>query len=460
MMSNQVLVDRLLNEEYTVGEPWKLPKGTGFVLPILGAPPFPQRNYVILQEVKDKVTFTDSGSISRVDVTNKVGSPVYIRKGTVLKAGTQPRSPISGYVLEPIPKTVPLSVNCIHRSRGIRAGDTFNVRGLTPHSIYMSLGDQSRTWASAGKWTRMTRAGGSGSAVRYASRAGGVSALSASLGALRDDNIADALDRIEEVKGTVEDVLASIPGDHVNQVGIAVFDLRGVVAVETFDHPDSWQAFSDGITRSYAEVLTEESDLYEVKTEKAASVLISFLRKAAGAARTLVTSNSVSNIFSLIGEKLSGEIVEIQGKEIHMTLARDERPLRKVGPPVGDFRTVRGVRTLRTRGREEIGVAIARTTVGQPYDPDDIKKISDWFRKKGSENILKHIEERGPQRFTELNKADLNISRSTLSFRLREAQNLGLIGHVSRENGTPGYELTPEGMAYRMQRKQQEIVTS
>ncbi|GAG96949.1 unnamed protein product, partial [marine sediment metagenome] len=247
MMSNQMLVDRLLNEEYTVGEPWKLPKGTGFVLPILGAPPFPGRNYVLLQEVKDKVTFTDSGNISRVDVTNKVGSPVYIRKGTVLKAGTQPRSPISGYVLEPIPKTVPLAVNCIHASRGIRAGGIFNVRGLAPHSIYMALGNQSRTWASAGNWSRRTRAGGSGSAVRYASRAGGVSALSTSLSALGDDNIADALDRIEEVKGTVEDVLANIPGDHVNQVGIAVFDLRGVVAVETFDHPDSWQAFSDGL---------------------------------------------------------------------------------------------------------------------------------------------------------------------------------------------------------------------
>ncbi len=99
-----------------------------------------------------------------------------------------------------------------------------------------------------------------------------------------------------------------------------------------------------------------------------------------------------------------------------------------------------------------------QTTVSQPYDPDDIEKISNWFRKKGSENILKHIEEGGPQRFTELDKSDLNISRSTLSFRLREAQNLGLIGHVSRRNGTPAYELTPEGMAYRMQRKQQERV--
>ena len=440
-MSEQVLVNRLLNEEYTVGEPWKLPKGTGFVLPILGAPPFLERSYVLLQEVKDQVTFTDSGGISRVDVMNRSGSPVYIRKGTVLKAGSQPRSPISGYVLEPIVKSVPLAVNCIHASRGISAGDIFNVRGLTPHSIYMALGDQGQTWGNARAWSRKTRAGGSGSAVRYATG----SYLSASLSSLGDDDIAGALDRIEEVKGTVEDVLASIPGDHVNQVGIAVFDLKGVVAVETFDHPDSWRAFSDSITRSYAEILTEESDLYEVKTDKAASVLISFLRKVASAAKNLVTSNSVSNVFSLIGEKFSGEIVEIQGKEIHMTLARDERPLRKVGPPVGSFRTT-----------QMQSMPSFQTTASQPYGPDDIRSISNWLRKKGSEDILERIEQQGPQRFTELNKSNLNISRSTLSSRLREAQNLGLISHISRRNGTPAYGLTPEGMGYRRQRKQYE----
>lgn len=434
MMSNQVLVDRLLNEEYTVGEPWKLPKGTGFVLPILGAPPFPQRSYVLLQEVKDKVTFTDSGGISRVDVTNRSGSSVYIRKGTVLKAGTQPRSPLSGYVLEPIPKTVPLAVNCIHASRGIRAGGIFDVRGLTPHSIYMSLGDQSRTWASASNWSRRTRAGGSGSSVRYAQS--GPMSLSASLGALSDDNIADALDRIEEVKGTVEDVLASIPGDHVNQVGIAVFDLRGVVAVETFDHPDSWRAFSDSITRSYAETLTEESDLYEVKTDKAASVLISFLRKAAGAAKTLVTTNSVSNIFSLIGDKLSGEIVEIQGKEIHMTLARDERPQRPAG----------GILRTRQRSRyEPIARTYLTTSIDQTTGPDD-EHISTWLRKKGSEDLLSYIDEKGPRRFHEILKSSkLNVSRSTLSIRLREAQNMNLIGHLSRGNGKPAYGLTDDG---------------
>lgn len=453
-MSGQVLVNRLLNEEYTVGEPWKLPKGTGFVLPILGAPPFPERNYVLLQEVMDKVKFTDSGGISQVGVTNVSGGPVYIRKGTMLKGlGTQSRSPISGYVAEPSKVPVIIPVNCIHASHGISRGEGFNISGLTPHSIYMALGDQGRTWSDARTWSRRTRAGGSGSAVRYASRAGGVSALSASLGSLRDDNVVAAMGHIEEIKGTVEDVLKDIPGDHVNQVGIAVFDLKGVVAVETFDHPDSWRAFSDSITRSYAEVLTEESDLYEVKTEKAASVLISFLRKAAGAAKNLVTSNSVSNVFSLIGEKLSGEIVEIQGKEIHMTLARDERPLRKVGAPIRDLRT----RQERMRGTT---IAVPQTTAGQPYGPGDITNITSWLRKRGSEDILTRIEQRGPQRFTDLDNANLNISRGTLSSRLREGQSLGLIGHLSRRNGTPAYALTTEGMAYRRQRKQQEGIIS
>ncbi len=453
-MSKQVLVERLLNEEYTVGEPWKLPKGTGFVLPILGAPPFPERSYVLLQEVKDKVTFTDSGGINRVDVVNRSGSPVYIRKGTVLKAGTQPRSPLSGYVLEPIAKTVPLAVNCIHASRGIRAGGIFDVRGLTPHSVYMSLGDQGRTWDAAGQWSMKTRAGGSGSAIRY----GAGSPLSANLSALGQDNIADALDLIEEVKGTVEDVLANIPGDHINQIGIAVFDLRGVVAVETFDHPDSWKAFSDSIVRSYAEILTEESDLYEVKTDKAASALMSFLRQAAGAVKNLVISNSVSNVFSLIGEKLSGEIVEVQGKEIHMTLARDERPLMK-GAPVrnrsAQIQSITGASLSPLFGPDRSAQiqSITGASLSPLFGPEDIRSFTTWLRKKGSEDILNRLERRGPQRFTDLNKADLNISKSTLSLRLREAQNLGIIGHLSRRNGTPAYALTQEGVAYLEHRR-------
>ena len=449
-MSKQMLVNRLLNEEYTLGEPWKLPKGTGFVLPILGAPPFPERGYVLLQEVVDKVKFTDSGGISKVGVTNLTGGPVYIRKGTMLKGqGTQSRSPISGYVAEPSKVPVTIPVNCIHASHGIRGGADFDAKGITPHSIYMALGDQGRTWSNARNWSDRTRAGGSGSAIRYA-RGPTASALSVNLSSLRPDNVVATMNRIEEVKGTVEDVLKDIPGDHVTQVGIAVFDLKGVVAVETFDHPDSWKAFSDSITRSYAEILTEESDLYEVKTDKAASALMSFLRKAAGAAKSLVTSNSVSNVFSLIGEKLSGEIVEIHGKEIHMTLARDERPLMKVGSPVGG---------LRPRHHAYRAIFATPAGQGQPYGPESIRYIGNWLRKKGSEDILKRIEKRGPQRFTDLNKAGLNISKSTLSSRLREAQHLGLIGHLSRSNGSPAYGLTPEGMGYRRQRQQQQATT-
>ncbi|GAJ23158.1 unnamed protein product, partial [marine sediment metagenome] len=63
-----------------------------------------------------------------------------------------------------------------------------------------------------------------------------------------------------------------------------------------------------------------------------------------------------------------------------------------------------------------------------------------------SEDLLSHIEEKGPRRFHELYKSrDLNVSKSTLSHRLREAQNLGLIGHLSRRNGKPAYALTNDG---------------
>ncbi|GAH88419.1 unnamed protein product, partial [marine sediment metagenome] len=160
---------RLVLEEYEVGEPWKLTKGAGFVIPILGRPPFMDRNYVLLQEVLDKVSFKDTGGIGGVNVKNDSGRSVFVRKGTMLKGmGTQSRSPVAGVVLEPLDEMIKVPVDCIHQSHGIRAGAAFTAMGVTPQRVYQSLGRQSATWASIGSYSGRARAS--------AMRAGGQSA--------------------------------------------------------------------------------------------------------------------------------------------------------------------------------------------------------------------------------------------------------------------------------------------
>lgn len=423
---------RLLLKEYVVGEPWKLTKGTGFVLPILGRPPFGDRNYVLLQEVLDQVEFKDTGGIGDVAVSNRSGSNVFLRKGTMLKGvGTQSRSPIAGVVLEPIDEMIKVPVNCIHASHGIRAGAAFKAQGVTPHSVYDDLGQQSATWANISDYSARASAG--------VSRAGGRSAVF--MASLSSDALVDVEESVGKFRDEVEDLLKQIPGDHVNQVGIAVFDLQGVAGVEVFDHPDSWHTFSGSITRSYSELLTEEvSDLYEIRMDRADPALRDFLKKASDAERNLVTENKVSKVWALSAEGVDGELAEIEGREIHLVLSRSREHRRPQTPQqtsqwANQWRRSTERPRQTTRRTTEREVAPIFTTA--MYPPD-------WYRRSGSADLLQRLDEK-PLRFTEL-LSSMDISRGTLGSRIREAQDIGLISKTIRQdNGYTVWNLTAQG---------------
>lgn len=152
------IIQHLLEGKYKIGDPWKLPKGAGFILPLLVEPPFPERNYVLLQEVEDQVDFKDSGGISGVDALNSSGKNVFVRKGTMFSGkGTQSRSPVAGVVLVPGKEFVTIPVNCIHQSHYISSGAGFKAEGVTPHSVYQALGEQSETWNRVASYSRKMR---------------------------------------------------------------------------------------------------------------------------------------------------------------------------------------------------------------------------------------------------------------------------------------------------------------
>lgn len=418
---------RRILEYYEIGEPWKLSKGAGFVVPILGSPPFPDRNYVLLQEVLDKVSFNDTGGIEGVDVSNTSGSNVFLRKGTMLKGmGTQSRSPVAGVVLEPIKDMIRIPVNCIHASHGIRPGAAFMAMGITPHSVYQSLGRQSETWSDISDYSARASAG--------AMRAGGRSA--SFMASLSSDALVDVEESVGKFRDEVDDILKQIPGDHVNQLGVAVFDLKGVVGVEVFDHPDSWHAFSKSIIRSYSEILTEEvSDLYEIKMDRADPVLRDFLKRACDAEINLVTENKVSKVWALSAEGIDGELTEVEGREIHLVLSRSTEHKQPQTP--------QSISVGIPRRRQE------RRTVTRTYSNEDIPIYTammhspDWYRRQGSTDLLQRLDEK-PSRFTEL-LSDMDVSRGTLSSRIREAKDMGFIHKATRENGYEAWRLTALG---------------
>ena len=431
---------RLVLEEYEIGEPWKLTKGAGFVIPILGRPPFPDRNYVLLQEVLDDVTFKDTGGIGGVDVSNRSGRPVFVRKGTMLKGmGTQSRSPVAGVVLEPEAKPVKIPVDCIHASHGIRAGASFIAMGVTPHSVYSDLGLQSATWASISDYSARARAGGS--------RVGGRAA--SAMASMSHDALIDVEESVGKFRDEVDNLLKQIPGDHVNQLGIAVFDLKGVAGVEVFDHPDSWHAFSESITRSYSELLTEEvSDIYEIRMDRAEPVLRDFLKKASNAERNLVTENKVSKVWALSAEDIDGELAEVEGREIHLVLSRS-RERRQPQTPQQTSQWADRWRRTTQRPRQT-----PRKTTEKEVAPlfTSVMRSPGWYRRRGSRDLLQKLDDK-PHRFTEL-LSSMDVSRGTLSSRLKEGKEMGIFQKTIRpENGQPAWSLTDQGKAESKQLK-------
>jgi DNA-binding HxlR family transcriptional regulator len=401
---------------YQLGEPWKRPNAAGFLIPIQKQPPHHQREYLLLQEVESKVSFRDSGSISGVDASNKSGKHVFIRKGTMLQGkGTQSRAPIHSFVLANDPAFVRIPVNCIHQSHGISRGAQFKAQGVTPHSVQSNLGEQSSTWNSIRTHAMKTRELSSGQSRERLDR-------------VQTDNLLQT----EQVyrQDPVADALKNIPGDHINQVGVVVFDLKGVVAVELFDHPDSWHAFSKNIIRSYSEILNDEAgDLVEIKTDRAEQVFKRFIEKRKKMERVLITENKVSKIFALSDESADGELTELNGAEIHLQLYRRETPMRR-SPPYGG------------RIQEPYGPGGVHVDYG-PTGPDE-DNVRRYIQRRGGFQILDTLNQES-SRFKELLE-NVNVSRGTLASRIKEAEEIGLIEKgIRKTNGSPAYVITEKG---------------
>ncbi len=395
-------ITKLEKNPYKLGEPWKLPKASGFIVPILQTGPHNSRGYRLLQEVENLVDFRDSGSISGVEAQNKADVPIFIRKGTMLKGtGTQSRAPIHSFVLEPNKNYVRVPVNCIHQTHGISTGAEFKAEGVAPLSVQASLGEQSRTWSSIQKY-------------------------SAKLSALGTGHVTDNLVGFESATqdDPVVDALKNIPGDHLDQVGVAVFDLNGVVAVEIFNSPESWRAFSESIIRSYREVLTEEAGaLIEVRTDRAGEVFWTYMKRLGSMEKVIITETVSSKVWSLRDAEVDGETTEIDGEEIHLML---NKHVEHTGEQYDML-------------QEIMGAGPVAETEQVSYE-----ETQQYVQRKGGFQLLERLSQM-PQRFSELLES-VDVSRGTLSTRVKEAEDLGLIEKgIRKQNGHPAYVLTEDG---------------
>ena len=412
--------DILENIEF--GEPWKIPQKLVVAVPILRRN-YNERKYKLLQEIEDKVEIKDSGYIDKAILKNQSNTPVFVRKGTLLKGQTQERGVTFGIIVLP-EKEKEIEVRCVHASKPIRAGATFNPsKHLAPRHVMTAW--FSKAPSQSYTWSMVTRATASLSRL---------SESPASMPLYGFDDLVGALET-SKFKEEVEKVLEKIPADLENQVGIAIIDIKGVVGVEIFDHPDSWRALSKSIIRQYADVLIEASDLFEIKKEKAIEALMNFLAEIRKAEKEKVYQDENTETFLIKSEKIAGEYTTLNGKTIHLIVSRIEKQGSKSETLP---RTRERIRLL-----DEIRSALDQINE-DPWSKYSKQPWNEWFRRKGSYTLLDTISET-PKTWKDLERR-LDLSPRTLSRRLREAEELGLIYRKPRlTNGRMTYRLTEKG---------------
>lgn len=319
------------------------------VLPILRSTSV-KRDYITLPEAKG-VDIADTGNINRIRFTNKTVDNVFVRSGTMVKGSTQERAIIRSAVLLP-GTTVELECRCIHASRGIHAGSKLQHGGITPLSFdqmnyargYTSRG-QSETWANVSNYTSVLRSTASlhntytGRSRSLRASGGGGRGQAQSLGvfaALDSSVVADFADlpraddlhtNVEEFSKSFSELLSKVKY-HTNQVGLGLITDKGCETVELFDIPLSWKALHDDSVKRMGDnaAKVDSSGVFEYKQEKATDAVKAVL--GVGYDEKVLFEHRASNgdptvtVTALSNEKYTGEIVELDGRVIHLVLLR------------------------------------------------------------------------------------------------------------------------------------------
>lgn len=429
----------LLNiEEYKLGEPWKLTKeSTSAAVPIIRKNTS-SRNYTLVQEVKD-VELKDTGSISAVEVTNNTDTPVFLRKGTILEGDTQERAVVVGRVIIPH-KTTVVTVQCVHASKGIRAGARFRAGGYsaTPKVMksLMARRSQGDTWraASADCNTLFSMSDSGRVPTGFASSMQGY-----------NDDLVGTLKSTTKFSDEIEKALEQIPSDLDGQVGIAIVDVKGVVGFEVFNHQDSWRAFSKSVARNYANILAadEEQKLFSLNLEEVNNTVIAFMNML----NSVQAKGVVDETYEIHNDKIDGEYTMLDGEVIHLiAMRKDKNDESETYPPhrIIGLRAGRGVvgatndfqsSNFQSRTVNFNTISPTETPIGTEH--------TNFLTKKDSLNILKAIQ-KTPMTWSSLTET-VDLSEKTLASRLKTAKNLGLVDHQAFGNGRKRYAITRKG---------------
>jgi DNA-binding HxlR family transcriptional regulator/predicted ester cyclase len=426
------LIAQIEKETFEFKEPWRATnKSLTIVVPIVSKT-YGSREYYVLEEVKDKITITDTGKIDEAKIRSNVDKPTFIRGGTMLKGATQERSTHFGTVIAPN-KTEQVIVHCIHASRGIRAGAGFVPSGHTPRKVYsmmLAKRSQSYTWNAVSQYS-----------------ASALTEVPTAEGTFFADDLVGAVEAVDKFREDLKEILKSIPS-YVNQFGTLIADPDGILGVEMYDHPDSWKAFSESIMRSFSDALTKEGkfEVFKPNMEAIIPLIQSLLKEIREAEEEEVFNKDGARTVIIRVEGYVGEYTTLNSKTIHLLITRCEKEHEAPSKS-----SAGGHSSIWPRTREP--TPSLRFSAPTTFYTANVQEATSQLtrRWKTRYQLLKTLDE--PKSWTALT-AEVPMAKATLASSLKELQQIGAVDKHKDENGVTRYSLS--GIGYQMLKKKED----
>jgi hypothetical protein len=372
---------------YRLGDPWKYSdESLGVVVPILRENS-PDRQYVTMYEVLKELNIQDTGKIDQLDLQNKSGIAIFIRAGTIFTGGTQNRAAQHSGVFSHEKETI--NVRCVNASHGISKGEEMVFGDIAPPSVTRNLmaGDQHSVWDSVSNYTTEKTCTSTMSAIpedlpedvkkalnfismsksRRSDTVCDVHTFTNSSGIRKtrisrifpsegitdlytgelsdlmlesvnkfvlgnnirsyrhDTEVKDLLSKIRKKQSVLDDMMQKVPLFD-NQVSAIIFDPVGIIAVETFDHPKSWESIKKEIIEKYGDKIktVQSNHLYELKPETIVPAFRKFIEGLDKFAEKVVRKDDFSETRAIIGKGIVGEYTLVKGQPIHVLLLKED----------------------------------------------------------------------------------------------------------------------------------------
>jgi len=333
---------------YEIGEPWKYSEDSLTIVVPISRKDAPDRKYATLYEERENVVVEDSGSISNIQVQNRADHPVFIRTGSIFGGDgkTQERAAQVSRVFMPGKST--MDVKCVHQSKGISANTAMDYTDLAPNSVtstllstYRQPESQSYVWNSVRNYTQRSPTHRdntvddcfSGGAYRSYGRAtsfipapdtGGFDSFTGYcntrtmgtddlVGHMSSSGIADAMN----------DMLNQVPFFDF-QSGAIIFDPVGIVAMELFDSPMSWEAIKKEVIARHGDKIKEEqaNHLFEFKPDRVAPAIEKFVESLSEFEATVAHEEKGTRTVVVSDEIYVGEYTTLDDDLIHVMVTK------------------------------------------------------------------------------------------------------------------------------------------